>query len=465
MSTANNSIELKVSDLKPVVASLGKVIHRRPTIPIFEHVKVESVNRRKLRFTGTDGELTFSAQLDAGNVQSPVSFLIPFEHLKSTIQGFGARDVVSLGASRSTCSLDEFPNAPRFRSSAADLDGGLVEGLLQAFECASRDETRYVLRGAFLDVSSAEPAGHRIVATDGRSLFLRNGFSLPTLKHSVILPDHKVWDAPLVKTIEPWSLRLGAKSASGPTPFEVSAPGWSITGNVVEGSFPNYRDVIPPANRFKTRIELDAELILSLVKQIDRLPGKKMAHQPVGLRVERHSLTLLARDDPEQPFSETRIQTASIMGPEVTVFLNREYAKRALSFGLARIEIADESSPVQFVDGSRLMIVMPVRTDTGLPPRTNAVSVQEPQASEAVQRENSVRKKSRVVPETPDSEPDLIKVAATQIAVAKNALKSAVASLGNLSANLKASQRKQRATEKEIDSVRRTIKALKQLEL
>ena len=55
-------------------------------------------------------------------------------------------------------------------------------------QCASTDETRVILNGAYLDVS--QPAGHYVVATDGRHLFSSNSFKLP-LKDSVFIPDHK----------------------------------------------------------------------------------------------------------------------------------------------------------------------------------------------------------------------------------------------------------------------------------
>jgi hypothetical protein len=48
-------------------------------------------------------------------------------------------------------------------------------------------------------------------------------------------------------------------------------------------------------------------------------------------------------------------------GPDVTVYLDRDYLAKAISFGLHRISTGDSVSPLQFSRGGDLMIVMPVR--------------------------------------------------------------------------------------------------------
>src|SRR5690606_8578442 len=129
-------------------------------------------------------------------------------------------------------------------------------GLVHAFACASSDETRHILQGAFLDTSGKGRNAHRIVGTDGRHLFSSNSLHLPQVKSPVILPDHKLWQWKPLAESRPWTLRLGAapKSGDGTTPFRIEGPHWSVTGSTVEGNYPNYRQVVPRSEQFKTRV-------------------------------------------------------------------------------------------------------------------------------------------------------------------------------------------------------------------
>ena len=74
------------------------------------------------------------------------------------------------------------------RSSVSLDEAARDATLLEALACASDDETRVILNGAYLDVS--KPTGHYAVATDGRHLFASNSLHL-ALPSSVLIPDHR----------------------------------------------------------------------------------------------------------------------------------------------------------------------------------------------------------------------------------------------------------------------------------
>jgi DNA polymerase III sliding clamp (beta) subunit (PCNA family) len=80
----------------------------------------------------------------------------------------------------------EFPDVPRINGEAIAVPDAMRAAIHQALECASDDETRLILNGAYVDVSTGS---HYVVGTDGRHLFSSNSFSLP-LKKSVLIPNH-----------------------------------------------------------------------------------------------------------------------------------------------------------------------------------------------------------------------------------------------------------------------------------
>ena len=136
---------------------------------------------------------------------------------------------------------------------------------------------------------------------------------------------------------------------------------WSVTGRLLDGSYPNYRQVIPGPDQFTTTVTLGEAALEAITRLIPRLPGKQLANRPVGLHCEKGRIGLLARGDNDEPWILHPIDRCEIKGPDLTVFLNRDYLEKAAAFGLHRISMSDETGPVQFSRGGDLMVVMPVR--------------------------------------------------------------------------------------------------------
>ena len=85
------------------------------------------------------------------------------------------------------------------------LEPGFGLALRQALECCSEDSTRYILKGACLDVRDKKL--HYVVGTNGRCLFSANSFCFD-LKKSVVIPDSKFLEWPDLLDEEPASLSV-----------------------------------------------------------------------------------------------------------------------------------------------------------------------------------------------------------------------------------------------------------------
>jgi len=360
MNQPSPSIGIRAGDLKPAVTGLGKLLTRRTRRPVLRCVKVETPRRDTLRLTATDGALFLTVDAPARPARKVDPFLLPVERLRDLVRETRAGDELALAPGPGAPPVAEFPGPPRLRAAPAELPDATVTGLLRAFACASGEERRYVLQGAFLEPGKRTA---RLVGTDGRHLFCRRSVSLPGVKSPVILPDHPLWRWKPLAESRPWTLRLGGptKGNAALRPFRIEGPTWSVAGRTIDGRYPAYRQAIPRAAEFRSRAVLSDAALDTVARLLPRLPGRKTANRPVGLHLEKGRLGLLAREDTGEPWELHPVEGVEAQGPDRTVFLDRGYLRRAVDFGLGEIALADPARAVRFTGGHDLLIVMPVR--------------------------------------------------------------------------------------------------------
>ncbi len=401
MITQTPPVSVRAADLKAVLSGLGKLVPRTPSLAVLGCVKVAAEGSGSVRLTATDIDLTLDITVPTTVEKGFAPFLVPLPRLRELVHGLRADESVRLGPVIKAPPVGEFPEIPMVRTPGLTLPEPVVTSLLRAFACASHDATRAVLRSAFLDTSGTGEKSHRIVGTDGRHLFSSNSMQLP-LKHSVILPDHALWSWKLLAESRPWILRLG-KDKHKAEVFRVEGrwqdQAWSVTGRLLEGPYPNYRQVIPAAHEATTKIQLSDAALAAITRLLPRLPGKQLANRPVGLHCEKGRFGLLARGENDEPWILHPIDRCEMKGPDLTVFLNRDYLEKAAAFGLHRISMRDEMSAVQFSRGGDLMVVMPVRA-------IDPSRIERPALLPAVEQFASPpTPKPKVIPATPPDKP------------------------------------------------------------
>src|SRR5436190_24212897 len=175
---------------------------------------------------------------------------------------------------------EEWPAAPTINGEGVLLNGALRSALLEALKCASSDETRYVLRGAYIDVS--DKGSHYVIGTDGRHLYSSNSFHVP-IETSVIIPDHRFLAWKELALDGDWALRVELDKGQ-PAFVEISSYRWTFVHKPIEGTFPNWRQVLPDPSGFKTSITIPASGLDELVEFIGKLPCDKINHQ-IGLKL------------------------------------------------------------------------------------------------------------------------------------------------------------------------------------
>ena len=235
---------------------------------------------------------------------------------------------------------------------------------LRAMECASTDETRFVLNGVCLWVGpkTKKNAAHAIVGTDGRTMYAGNSLHFPW-KHDTIIPKGDLFA--LLPADAPWRVRSvftaadEKKKISESGFWRIATGRWSVEGKCVYGVFPNWRQVIPTDH--PVGIELTAEALATLCAHVPKLPtqfdGDRVRTASVDVEVTADSLIASV--------GEARVTVPAVVkfhrgAPPLLTKFNREYFLRAPAFGL-RSWGMDTEGPLAASSLDQTFVAMPLR--------------------------------------------------------------------------------------------------------
>ncbi len=476
------SVTLPLGRLKLALTGLGKVIPRKASLPILGCIRLSCDPLKNfVTLTATDLDIHLELDLPGGCGAKSGAFVVPLVELRDALKNGGGEDLVTLRADSNSSvtlirergetrisvplpslPLDEFPEGPAITKRPFELNPTDRDAFLEAMACVSADPTRQEIRGVKIE------GGHTFVGTDGRHLYRSNSMKLPT-RGDVILPYHRLLDWKPLHTDESWKLALQEEH------FRFSGPDWRMTGKVIEGRYPNWKQVVPRENAFNSKILLSPAALEHMIAVLKTLPGDKTQDKPVGLHCTGTGFELLARGRHEDPFTRVPVP-AEFTGQPLTVFVNRDYLGKALSFGLNRMEFSDAMSPVRLLEeGSprRDFVVMPVRvipSDPSLKPAeppAPAVTPQPPTTPDTPSK-NMDSKSHHTTPPAPreqNSEVAALDLASDSLQQMRELLRLMQTQMSELVTALKQARSEQRSTEREVRQVRSTIRTLQKVEL
>ena len=257
-------------------------------------------------------------------------------------------------------SAEEFPPINKFKD---DKKVTLAQDKLKAMMkktsfAISTDEARYVLNGIFISLKEHKMT---IVATDGRRLALTDE-EVDISEHSqgeFIIPAKAVNE--LNRLLQDKG-DVTIKYAENQAEFTLNdEKGFSVViiSKLIEGNYPNYRQVIP--GEAKERISLPREEFLHALKRAEIMTSEKA--NSVKLTFGNNNLAITA-NSPE--VGEARESMAvNYKGKEMSIAFTPKYMMdplNALSQDEVFIELIDELSPgVLKINGPFLYVVMPMR--------------------------------------------------------------------------------------------------------
>jgi DNA polymerase-3 subunit beta len=352
--------------------AVQNVVSSRTTLPILSNVLVRAEGNR-LEFTATDLDVTVTCGVEA-TVAKPGATTIPVKKLFSIARELSVGDIElevdekNVTAVRSGSSFykihglaaEEFPPINQFKDDKkVTVAQDKFKGMLKKTSFAiSTDEARYVLNGIFISLKEHKMT---IVATDGRRLALTDEEVDISEKSQgeFIIPAKAVNELNRLLQDKGEAVIKYAENQAEFTLKDEKGFSVVIITKLIEGNYPNYRQVIPA--EAKERISLPREEFLHALKRAEIMTSEKA--NSVKLTFGKNNLSITA-NSPE--VGEARESMAvNYKGKEMAIAFNPKYMidpLNALANDEVFIELIDELSPgVLKINGPFLYVVMPMR--------------------------------------------------------------------------------------------------------
>ena len=348
------------------IQTVQNVITPKTALPILSNILIET-QEGGLRLTATDLDIGISCVIPV-NIQEAGAITIPAKRFGDIIRELPSDNVNittkkndSVVIENKTCqfkimglSKEEFPRLPEFKDKEViKLEQAVLKEILGLTSFAvSFDETRYILNGILFTIKKNILT---LVATDGKRLAIIER----KLKEDI---DKEITMIVPLKTIQELnrnlkeegelSLILGANQAM----FDLGRV--VIISRLIEGEFPDYRQVVPAVSDYK--IKVDREEMLLAVKRAALLSTPD--YQAVKLEVFKDKL-VVSKSTPD--IGESREEVAvDYRGKEMVIGFNPGYivdVLKNLSSETIEFELTDSEKPgVIRIDGY-VYIVLPMR--------------------------------------------------------------------------------------------------------
>ncbi|MBM3839909.1 MAG: DNA polymerase III subunit beta [Verrucomicrobia bacterium] len=352
--------------------AVQNVVSTRTTLPILSNVLLNAGDDR-VELTATDLDVTVSCSVEA-KVAKPGAVTLPVKRFFGIVRELGASELQLDVDDKHSCALEcgasffringmapeEFPPVPNFKETrAVVLPQEKLRSMLRKTSYAiSTDETRFVLNGIFFSVKENKVT---MVATDGRRLALvdEEAEGLEGVSLEFIVPTKAVNE---LSRLLQGSGDIEVRPRENQVAFNLRGEGGLavvVISKLVEGNYPNYRQVIP--TQVKERVPIVREELLQALKRAEIMTSEKS--NSVKLTFAKNSLAIMA-NTPD--VGEARESLAiNYKGKDMAIAFNPGYLMdplRALDNDEVFLELIDELSPgVLKINGPFLYVLMPMR--------------------------------------------------------------------------------------------------------
>jgi DNA polymerase-3 subunit beta len=345
--------------LQPLQAVVG-VVEKRQTLPILGNLLLELEGER-LTLTGTDLEVELVSSVLVHGTVDPGRMTVSARKLMDLTRSLPEQAMmhfsrhgddrlrVVAGSSRitlGTLPADEFPNVDAIEDAATLTlpQARLLHLIDQTHFAMAQQDVRYFLMGLYLQ---SEGETLRAVSTDGHRLALcelqmeaeaEQGFG-------VILPRKGVMELRRLLETEgdaPATLRVGSNH------LQVELGGVRFTSKLVDGEYPNYKRVIPPAGENQAVIDrqsLRDALLRASILSTEKFRGVRLVFEPGMLKVMAHN--------PEREQSEEEVPI-DYDGDEIAIGFNVSYLLDVLNANADK-----DSIRIAMKDGEGSCLVTP----------------------------------------------------------------------------------------------------------
>lgn len=347
--------------------TVQNVVSTRTTLPILSNVLLQA-DGDQVRLTTTDLDVGVSGAITA-QIEKLGATTLPARRLANIVRELPAAEIQIEVDSKNVASIrcgqsffkilglpeEEFPPLPKFDDTRTfTISQQLLRDALKKTSYAiSTDETRYVLNGILFSFKENKLT---LVATDGRRLALVDlEIEFPRSQEvDIIVPTKAVTELGRLLGDE-GDVRLSV--GENQVAFQIGDT--LLASKLIEGNYPNYRQVIP--GEAKERVTLERELFLNAVHRVSLLSSEKS--NSVKLIFTKNNIEIAA-NTPDVGEARESLAVA-YKGREFSIAFNPEFLQaplRALPNDEVYLDLIDEMSPgVIKIQSPFLYVLMPMR--------------------------------------------------------------------------------------------------------
>jgi len=253
------------------------VVAPRSTLPVLSNFLFETEGSM-IKLSSTDLEVGVSCYIK-GEIVKEGSITIPAKRFSDIIKELPEdssieirsddTNQISIKCGKSRFSLmglpkTDYPILPDFpKEKVLKMPKDVLKTMLRrtAFS-VSNDESRYILNGTYLNVSDGLV---KLVATDGRRLaFISRDITDKKINLAVVIPSKAINEIQRILSLDEGKGEVKIGVTENQIAFQ--AGDVMLTSRLIEGTFPNYEQVIPKKN--EAHIKLSSKEALSAVKQM-----------------------------------------------------------------------------------------------------------------------------------------------------------------------------------------------------
>lgn len=352
--------------------AVQNIVSTRTTLPILSNVLLRA-NDGHLELTATDLDVTIASKVEAKVIRTGAA-TVPVKKLFGIVRELTNLELEIEVDEKNVCSIHSGPSDYKIHGLSADefpplavfkedkkvvLPQETVKGMMKKTSfAASTDESRYVLNGIYISLRDHKMT---MVATDGRRLALvdEDLDVSETSQGEFIVPSKAVNELNrLLMDKGEVEIRYAENQASFTLKDEKAAPVLIVT-KLIEGNYPNYRQVIPAET--KERVSLVREEFLHALRRAEIMTSEKS--NSVKMNFNKNRLEITA-NSPEVGEAKESL-AINYKGKEMAIAFNPKYLidpLTALPNDEVFLELIDELSPgVLKINGPFLYVVMPMR--------------------------------------------------------------------------------------------------------
>ena len=328
-------MKIEKKNLNEALKVLGKVVSQTSPVEVQKSIRFVG-DANGITAMATDGTEVISLAIEA-TAEYEIDFCVPFKDLKDMIR-FERSEMLDIDGKHF--------DYPQIKQPTEDIVSAILpvnfgDLLALAAPIIDRNNYRRILQGVNLSSSG-------VTVTDGKQL-LHQPCPLALSKNITIpFPSALLAFKPAeMGTLQVWENYFC---------IEIGTFKW--TGKLLEGNYPNWRNVIPTDEQLNYCITLtDVETVINWLKLVP--PCK----EPNGIEfnVTPHGLKLISCRNPHFEFTTH----AEVVGaePRAVLTLDREIILRMLMQGYTILQAnSDCALPVLASGGSGQYITMPIRT-------------------------------------------------------------------------------------------------------